>query len=129
MNINSILKELGISKLKAAWTLLTKGLSGLIELLAKAFTALLRKANPDKLSNYAEITEKIAKFTKYGVELFVKNEDYKKAGILTAQSIGMLALHISDGEYTKEELNDDIDSIDVCIKQWKEVKKCESQAC
>lgn len=123
MNINSILKTLGISKLKAAWTVLTGGVSGLLELAAKAFTALLRKANPDKLSYYADLSVRIAKFINQGLDLFVSNEKYRAAGKATVDGLESFAAHIADGEYTKEELDEDIDFIEDCIQLWKYTKQ------
>ena len=123
MNINAILKELGISKLKAAWTVFRKGVSGLIELLAKAFTALLRKANPDELEYYADLSARIARFIRYGIELFVTNQKYKDAGMSTASGLEEFSKHIADGEYTYEELRDDIDFIEECIDMWKGIRK------
>lgn len=124
MNINVILKALGVSKLRAAWTVFTEGMAGLLSLLAKAFTALLRKADPTKLEYYADLSARIAKFMRYGVELFVTDECYKKAGTATADGLETFAKHISDGEYTKEELSEDIDFIEACISLWKEAPKC-----
>lgn len=128
MNINMILKVLGISKLRAAWSIITGGVSGLLALIASAFTALLRKAEPEKLKYYADFSSKLAKFVRYGVELFVTGECYKKAGITTADALVKFAEHIADGEYTKEELDEDIDFIDACIGLWKEAPECEREA-
>jgi len=127
MNINTMLKTLGVSKLKAAWALLTGGVSGLLTILAKAFTALLHKADSSKLRQYVDLSVKLAKFIRYGVELFVINECYKKAGIATANALTALAEHVSDGEYTKAELDDDINTIEACISLWKEAPKCEKE--
>lgn len=127
MNINTMLNTLGVSKLKAAWSLLTGGISGLLTLLAQAFTALLHKADPSKLKYYADLSSRLAKFTRYGVELFVTSECYKKAGTATADALSTFAEHVSDGEYTKAELDEDIDMIEACISLWKEAPKCEKE--
>lgn len=122
-----MLNTLGVSKLRAAWSLLTGGISGFLTILAKAFTALLHKADPDKLKHYADLSAKLAKLTRYGVELFVTNECYKKAGTATADALTAFAEHVADGEYTKAELDEDIDTIEACISLWKEAPKCEKE--
>lgn len=124
MNIGTILKTLGVSKLRAAFTLLFGGMSGFLALIAEKFTDLLRKADAEKLKYYAEFSAKLAKFISYGVELFVTNECYKKAGTATVGCLKSFAEHVSDSEYTKEEITEDIDCIEASISLWKEAPQC-----
>ena len=55
------------------------------------------------------------------------SECYKKAGTATADALSTFAEHVSDGEYTKAELDEDIDMIEACISLWKEAPKCEKE--
>jgi len=127
MNISKIFKALGISKWGAAWTVLTKGMSGLLALVAEAFTNLLRKADKDKLAYYADLATKISKVIRCAIEQFVTAPAYKAAGDSTVGGLESFAKHVSDGEYTQDELMEDIDFMEACIDLWKEAAKCEKE--
>lgn len=123
MNLTTILKELNISKLSAAWTLIFGGWDDLAVLICKAFTGLLRKANGETLKTYAEFSIKVAQLIRFGVDLFCHPEGkYKVAGVNTVDALMALAEHCKDGEYTPAELNEDIDNIEKCAEAWKNLK-------
>lgn len=124
MNIVKIFDALGISKWRAAWTVVRKGIPGLLSLVAEAFTNLLKKADGEKLKYYADLSEKIAKFINYGIELFVDDSAYRAAGTATVNGLQAFAKHVSDGEYTQMELSEDIEFIEACIDLWKEAARC-----
>ena len=108
MNYKTFLKELGISKFRLVWAYITKGWSGVAELVCVAFTNILGKVPPEKLKVYSELASKVARFIRYGIELFVTNEAFAKAGIKTAVSIDILSKHLEDSRYTPEELGVDV---------------------
>ena len=121
MKLTDMLKELNIGKWSACWAFITDGWAGLGKLVCEAFTKILRKAEPEKLKGHAEFTQKVAVFVTGGVETFCTDEKTMAAGKATAEAIGTLAEHISDGEYTKDELAQDVANIEKCITAWKEV--------
>lgn len=127
MNITKIFKVLGISKWRAAWTVIRKGIPGLLSLIAEAFTNLLRKADRERLSWYADLSNRIAIFINCGIEQFVTEPGYKAAGAATVNGLNTFAKHVSDGEYTQFELSEDIEFIETCIDLWKEAAKCKGQ--
>jgi len=123
MDISTLFKQLNVSKLSVAWAYITGGWAGLAKILCEAFTKLLAKADPAKLKEYSALASNIAKFIRYGIDLFIKDEKIKTAAESTAKAIDELAQHISDGIYKEEELNADIDNITACIDAWKDVAK------
>jgi len=123
MNITELLKNLGISKWSAAWSFVTGGWSGLAKLVCEAFTKILKRANPDQLTKYSELTIKLAMFIRYGINLFVTDEKIKTAAEATAKAVEELAEHIKDGNYDESELDKDIENIEACIDAWKKVSR------
>ena len=123
MKLTEMLKELNIGKWSACWAFITDGWAGIARLVCEAFTKLLRKKDPDKLRNYAEFTGKVAIFVGGGVETFCTDEATKAAGMETANAVSVLAAHLADGEYTTEELSEDVSNIGKCIEVWKAVSK------
>jgi len=128
MKIMAFLKELNISKWSAAWAFLTDGWAGIAELLCKAFTALLKKADADKLKKYSELAAKIATFIRGGIETFLTDGAVKEAAVKTADAVNALAEHLADGEYTTEELDADVKNIEACIKLWQKAGEDEAKA-
>lgn len=122
-----ILNDLEISKWSAFWTLLTGGWADLAKLLCTAFTKLLRKADPAKLKKYAELAAKIAAIVKSIVDIFVSGAKEKEAADKTIVCIQTLAEHLADGEYTTEELDEDVANIVACIDAWKQVADDEDE--
>lgn len=114
-----ILNDLEISRWSAFWTLLTGGWADLAKLLCTAFTKLLRKADADKLKKYAELAAKIAAVVKSIVDIFVSGAKEREAADKTIVCIKTLAEHLADGEYTTEELDEDVDNIIATIDAWK----------
>ena len=129
MNILKIFDALGISKWRAAWTVMRRGVPGLLSLVAEAFTNLLRKADGPRLEYYAGLSDKIAQFISCGIELFITDPAYRSAGVATVNGLRAFAKHVSDGEYTQAELSEDIELIEACIDLWKEAARKEAVAC
>ena len=121
MNISTILKSLDISKMSAITTLIFGGWADLAVLVCKAFTNLLRKADPTKLKLYAEFSAKVAKAIRFIVDLFISGENVKAAAISTCVALETFSNHVADGDYTPEELDEDIDNIENCVADWKKV--------
>ena len=121
MNISTILKSLDISKLSAITTLIFGGWADLAVLVCKAFTKLLRKADQTKLKFYAEFAAKVAKTIRFIVDLFISGENVKAAAISTCVALETFSNHVADGDYTPEELDEDIDNIENCVADWKKV--------
>ena len=124
MSITKIFDALGISKWRAIWTIVRRGMPGLMSLVAEAFTNLLKKADKEKLKFYADLSDRIAKFINYGIELFIDDPAYRSAGTATVNGLQAFAKHVSDGEYTQMELSEDIEFIEACIDLWKETTRC-----
>ena len=123
----NILNDLEISRWTAFWTLLTGGFAELAKLLCTAFTKLLRKADPEKLKKYAELTAKIALFAQRVVDIFVSGDKEKEAATATITCLRTLAEHLEDGEYTTEELDADVDNIIAAIDAWKKIEDDEEE--
>ena len=132
MNLSLSLKQvwdsLEISKWTAIKTLLFGGWSDLGILLCNAFTKLLKKADQDKLLAYADFASKIAKCIRFVVDLFVKDTDIKAASFSTCDALIGFSDHVKDGEYTKDELDIDIDNINACVEDWKKTAKEKDKA-
>ena len=122
MKLTEMLKALNIGKWSACWAFITEGWAGLARLVCEAFTKLLRK-NPDKVRNYAEFTGKVAVFIGGGVETFCTDEATRAAGTETVRAVSVLAEHLADGEYTTDELEQDVENIGKCVDAWKGVTK------
>ena len=121
ITLKQVWDSLGISKWTGIKTLLFGGWADLAIIVCNAFTKLLRKAKAEMLAAYAEFAEKIAKIINFVVELFVKDDDIKKAAISTCNALSAFASHVKDGEYTPAELDEDIDNIEKCVADWKSV--------
>jgi len=123
MDIKSLFKNLDIGAVGLGWSYLRNGWAGIGEYLVKAFSKMLKKLPADQLKYYAEIVQKVAQLLRMVIDTFIKGEKPKAAATATATAIEELAKHLEDGEYTKTELDQDIDAITACIYLWKEVSK------
>lgn len=120
--MTDIIKSLGISKWSAAWSFITDGWGGLALLICKAFTALLGKADREKLAKYADFTAKLALVVRGGIETFCGEGAVRDAGLATADAIAELSRHIEDGDYSVEELQKDAENIEKCVDCWRAAK-------
>ena len=118
-----MLKELDIGKWSACWTFITEGWAGIARVVCEAFTKLLRKKDPAKLRDYAEFVGKVAVYVDGGVNIFCTDDATKAAGSATASAVAVLAEHLADGEYTTDELTQDVTNIGKCVDAWKAVTK------
>lgn len=123
MKLTEMLKELNIGKWSACWTFITEGWAGIARVICEAFTKLLRKKDPGKLREYAEFVGKVAVYVNGGVETFCTDDTTKAAGAATAGAVAVLAEHLADGEYTTDELTQDVANIGKCVDAWKAVTK------
>ena len=124
MKLTEMLKELDIGKWSACWTFITEGWAGIARIICEAFTKLLRKIKDTaKLREYAEFVGKVALYVDGGVNIFCTDDATKAAGSATASAVAVLAEHLADGEYTTEELTQDVANIGKCVEAWKAVSK------
>ena len=123
MKLTEMLKELDIGKWSACWTFITEGWAGIARVVCEAFTKLLREKDPAKLCDYAEFVGKVAVFVNCGVNIFCTDDATKAAGSATAGAVAVFAEHLADGEYTTDELTQDVTNIGKCVDAWKAVTK------
>lgn len=123
MKLTDMLKELNVGKWSACWAFITDGWAGIAKIVCEAFTKLLRRKDPDKLRDYAEFVGKIAVYVGGGVETFCTDDATKAAGTATASAVSVLSEHLADGEYTTDELTQDVANIGKCVEAWKAVAK------
>lgn len=122
MDISTLFNQLGVSKIALVWKFITGGWAGIAKYLTEKVSTLLKKLPPEKVKEYAELVANIAKFVRYGIELFVKDPVKIDAGTKTATAIQNLADRLADGELTTEELDDSIDDIKAAIEAWRNAK-------
>lgn len=113
-----------ISKIKAAWALLTGGVEGLVEYLLGLFNELLQKIDPKEMYRYCGVVKAIATCLRTIFDLFKdKIGEAKTAAInATIKALDDLAAALEDGKYEKHELDQLIDNVKQAIEAWKKAK-------
>ena len=109
------------SNIKALWSLVTDGWSGLMKYALEFANAALQKFDAEKLRSASRIAVNIAAVVSAAVGVFV-DEKYRDAANKTVDALKDLALSIEDGELSSAELNANIEAINKCIDAWKAVK-------
>ena len=109
------------SNIKALWSLVTDGWSGLMKYGLEFVNSALQKFDADKLRSASRISVNIAAVVSAAVGVFV-DEKYRDAANKTVEALKDLALSIEDGELSNDELNANIEAINKCIDAWKAVK-------
>ena len=109
------------SNIKALWSLVTDGWSGLIKYALEFVNAALQKFDAEKLRSASRMAVNIAAVVSAAVGVFV-DEKYRDASNKTVDALKNLAISIEDGELSSEELNANIEAINKCIDAWKAVK-------
>lgn len=110
-----------ISKLKALWSLVTGGWSGLIVYILEAINNALNKLDPEKISKVSEVVTHIGNALVALVPLLPSK--YQNAADMTIAAISKLAEALKDGAVSEQELNDEIDAVKKAIQAWKEIDK------
>lgn len=109
-----------VSKLKALWSLVTGGWTGLATYLLKVINKTLKKLNPEKVKQAAVVVEAVASALKALVTLVP--DKYQSAVALTIETVSKLAEALKSGDIDEKELDDEIDAIEATIQAWKEAK-------
>ena len=110
-----------ISKIKAVWSFITGGWSGLCQYVLTVVNAALAKCDEEKCRNAATIAIGVAAVVKTACEVFAPDK-YKSAAANTITALEKLAVALEDGKLTKEEISGNIDAISACVEAWKEVR-------
>ena len=122
--MNKQTKEYGKMKwsnIKALWSLVTDGWSGLMKYVLEFVNIALQKLDGEKLKRASQIAVNVAAVVSTAVGVFV-DEKYREAANKTVDALKDLALSIEDGELSSEELNANIEAVNKCIDAWKAVK-------
>ena len=122
--MNKQTKEYGKMKwsnIKALWSLVTDGWSGLMKYVLEFVNIALQKLDGEKLKRASQIAVNVAAVVSTAVGVFV-DEKYREAANKTVDALKDLALYIEDGELSSEELNANIEAVNKCIDAWKAVK-------
>lgn len=114
-----ILNDAGIGKLKLIWTFINGGWDDLGDIVRQFINHLLGKADAEKLKLYGERFSKTSQLINYAIELFGISGVIAHCLLSTATAFGDLGLHCSDGNYSKDELDKDVDNIRNSIAAWK----------
>ena len=114
-------KQMKWSNIKALWSLVTDGWSGLMKYVLEFVNMALQKLDGEKLKRASQIAVNIAAVVSTAVGVFV-DEKYRDAANNTVDALKDLALYIEDGELSSAELNANIEAINKCIDAWKAVK-------
>ncbi len=109
------------SNIKALWTLVTDGWSGLMKYVLGFVNMALQKLDGEKLRKASQIAVNVAAVVSAAVGVFV-DEKYRDAANKTVEALKDLALGIEDGELSSAELNANIEAVNTCIDAWKAVK-------
>ena len=109
------------SNIKALWSLVTDGWSGLMKYVLEFVNMALQKLDGERLKNAAQIAVNVAAVVSAAVGVFV-DEKYRDAANKTVDALKDLALSIEDGELSSAEMNANIESIKTCVDAWKAVK-------
>ena len=122
--MNKQTKEYGKMKwsnIKALWSLVTDGWSGLMKYVLEFVNIALQKLDGEKLKRASQIAVNVAAVVSTAVGVFV-DEKYREAANKTVDALKDLALYIEDGELSSAELNANIEAVNKCIGAWKAVK-------
>ena len=122
--MNKQTKEYGKMKwsnIKALWSLVTDGWSGLMKYILEFVNIALQKLDGEKLKRASQIAVNVAAVVSTAVGVFV-DEKYREAANKTVDALKDLALYIEDGELSSAELNANIEAVNKCIDAWKAVK-------
>lgn len=122
--MNKQTKEYGKMKwsnIKALWSLVTDGWSGLMKYVLEFVNIALQKLDGEKLKRASHIVVNVAAVVSTAVGVFV-DEKYREAANKTVDALKDLALSIEDGELSSAELNANIEAVNKCIDAWKAVK-------
>ena len=122
--MNKQTKEYGKMKwsnIKALWSLVTDGWSGLMKYVLEFVNIALQKLDGEKLKRASQIAVNVAAVVSTAVGVFV-DEKYREAANKTVDAMKDLALYIEDGELSSAELNANIEAVNKCIDAWKAVK-------
>ena len=122
--MNKQTKEYGKMKwsnIKALWSLVTDGWSGLMKYVLEFVNIALQKLDGEKLKRASQIAVNVAAVVSTAVGVFV-DKKYREAANKTVDALKDLALYIEDGELSSAELNANIEAVNKCIDAWKAVK-------
>ena len=122
--MNKQTKEYGKMKwsnIKALWSLVTDGWSGLMKYVLEFVNIALQKLDGEKLKRASQSAVNVAAVVSTAVGVFV-DEKYREAANKTVDALKDLALYIEDGELSSAELNANIEAVNKCIDAWKAVK-------
>ena len=122
--MNKQTKEYGKMKwsnIKALWSLVTDGWSGLMKYVLEFVNIALQKLDGEKLKRASQIAVNVAAVVSTAVGVFV-DEKYREAANKTVDALKDLALYIEDGELSSAELDANIEAVNKCIDAWKAVK-------
>ena len=109
------------SNIKAVWSFVTDGWTGLIKYALEFVNAALQKLDGDKLKKASQIAVNVAAVVSTAVGVFV-DEKYRDAANKTVDALKDLALSIEDGNLSSAELNANIETVNKCVDAWKAVK-------
>ena len=109
------------SNVKALWSLVTDGWSGLMKYGLEFVNGLLKKLDVEKCQKASRIAVNIAAVVSAAIGVFV-DEKYREASNLTVDALKELAVALEDGQVTEEELDRNVKNIEKCIDAWKAVK-------
>lgn len=115
------IKSMKISKLKALWSLMTGGWTGLATYLLEAINKTLKKLDPAKIKQVAVIVEAVASALKALVPLMP--DKYQAAVSLTIETVSKLAEALKSGDIDEKELDGEINAIEAAIQAWKDAKR------
>lgn len=109
-----------ISRLGALWSLMTGGWAGLATYILEAVNRQLKKLDPAKLTQFAQVVGCIASALRALAPLLP--EKYRNAVTVTITAVDDAAKALADGEVEQDELDKVIDSVEAAIVAWKETK-------
>lgn len=109
-----------ISKLGALWSLMTGGWTGLATYILEAVNKQLKKLDPTKLAQFAQVTGCVASALRALAPLLP--EKYRIAVTVTIAAVDDAAKALADGKIEQDELDKVIDAVEAAIVAWKETK-------
>lgn len=111
---------MNISKLGALWSLMTGGWAGLAQYILEAVNAQLKKLDPTKLAQLAQVIGCIASALRSLAPLLP--EKCRNAIVVTIAAVDDAAKALADGKVEPDELDKIIDAVEAAIDAWKEAK-------
>lgn len=108
---------MNISKLRALWSLVTGGWSGLAVYVLEAVNKWLASLDQSKIAQCALVAKSVANAIEALSPLLPSK--YDAAVKATTSAVSTLAAALSDGNVTQEELGSNVCSIESAIKAWK----------